>query len=105
MFRYEVARRPVSLRDWPFVLGWRDCFSALLSRSTGHSSCSPARTRSDEMDVAARETRSAPAPVIARVARNVAAVVESGPQSVLLTRGAKRRGAAQKVREFSALAK
>jgi predicted O-methyltransferase YrrM len=38
-----------------------------------------------------------------RVRRIVSAAIESGPRSVLLTRGAKQRGAAQKVREFSAL--
>ena len=38
-----------------------------------------------------------------RVRRIVSAAIESGPRTVLLTRGAKQRGAAQKVREFSAL--
>ena len=38
-----------------------------------------------------------------RVRRIVSAAIESGPRAVLLTRGAKQRGAAQKVREFSAL--
>ena len=38
-----------------------------------------------------------------RVGRITSAAIESGPRSVLLTRGAKQRGAAQKVREFSAL--
>ena len=42
--------------------------------------------------------------MLARAVRTVAAVVESGPRSVLLTWGAKKRGAAQKLREFSALA-
>jgi cephalosporin hydroxylase len=38
-----------------------------------------------------------------RVARVAHALIESGPRSVLLTRGAKRRGAVQKTLEFSAL--
>lgn len=42
--------------------------------------------------------------VFTRAVRTIAAVVESGPRSVLLTWGAKKRGAAQKLREFSALA-
>ncbi len=41
--------------------------------------------------------------MLPRVTRIVSASVESGPRAVVLTRGAKKRGAAQKTREFAAL--